>query len=149
MIDNYDKNITGTVIKNNIINNDIKDDITDDIINDIKYDITDDIINIDYFYKFIINEILNILNEWDIYKNDKIVYINNVKNTLDKCVYGHNNVKTQIQRLIGQWINGEMKGHCIGLVGPPGIGKTTICKDGISKCLVNSDGKTRPFAFLL
>ena len=133
-IKEYDKNITQTIIKNNITYDNTENDYNKNDIN--------------YFYKFIINEILNILNEWDIYKNDKIKYINNVKNTLDNCVYGHNNVKTQIQRLIGQWINGEMKGHCIGLVGPPGIGKTTICKDGISKCLVNSDGKTRPFAFL-
>ena len=58
------------------------------------------------------------------------------------------NVKKQIQRLIEQWINGEMNGNCIGLVGPPGIGKTTICKEGISKCLVDEDGKCRPFAFL-
>ena len=41
-----------------------------------------------------------------------------------------------------------MSGNCIGLVGPPGTGKTTICKEGISKCLIDENGKCRPFAFL-
>ena len=81
-------------------------------------------------------------------KKNKIEYINNATKILDKCVYGHTEVKKQIQRLIGQWMNGKITGNCIGLSGPPGIGKTTICKEGIAKCLKNKDGKTRPFAFL-
>ena len=86
-----------------------------------------------------------LLLENEKYKNDELNYINNVDTILNKCVYGHTDVKMNIKRLVGQWIN-DKKGHCIGLVGPPGIGKTTICKDGISK-RYDSNGK-RPFAFL-
>ena len=34
------------------------------------------------------------------------------------------------------------------LSGPPGIGKTCIIKNGLSKCLVDADNKSRPFAFI-
>jgi hypothetical protein len=34
-------------------------------------------------------------------------YIANIKETLDKAVYGQNKAKKQIERIIGQWINGE------------------------------------------
>ena len=81
--------------------------------------------------------------------NKKIVnYINNVENVLDKCVHGHKNAKNQIQRIFGQWINGEISGYCFGFEGPPGVGKTTIAKKGISKCLVNNDNTSRPFGFI-
>ena len=45
-------------------------------------------------------------------------------------------------------MNGNNSGTCIGLCGPPGIGKTTLCKNGISQCLIDSDGNKRPFAFI-
>ena len=61
-------------------------------------------------------------------KKNKIEYINNATNVLDNCVYGHTEVKKQIQRLFGQWMNGKMTGNCIGLSGPPGIGKLLFVK---------------------
>jgi ATP-dependent Lon protease len=79
---------------------------------------------------------------------EKIEYLKNVSNVLDKCIYGHKDAKKQISRLVGQWMNGKMSGTCIGFCGPPGVGKTTICKNGLSKCLVDTDGKQRPFAFI-
>ena len=45
-------------------------------------------------------------------------------------------------------MNGEMKGYCIGFEGPPGTGKTSLAKKGISKCLVDDNGNSRPFAFI-
>jgi len=57
-------------------------------------------------------------------------------------------LSNKFKRIVGQWINGEMKGQIFGLVGPPGVGKTTICKNGLSKCLVNANGQSRPYAFL-
>ena len=35
----------------------------------------------------------------------------------------------------------------LGFEGPPGTGKTSLAKKGISKCLVDN-GKSRPFAFI-
>lgn len=63
--------------------------------------------------------------------------------TLDECVYGLNNAKLQIMQLIGQWItNPSSVGSAIAIHGPPGCGKTSIVKDGISKIL------GREFAFI-
>ena len=48
----------------------------------------------------------------------------NISKTLDKAVYGLDDAKLQIKRIIAQWINGEMKGYAFGFQGPPGTGKT-------------------------
>ena len=98
--------------------------------------------------EYIYLEIFNLIDKWIKYKMEKIDYLKNVGGILDKCIYGHKDAKKQISRLVGQWMNGKMSGTCIGFCGPPGVGKTTICKNGLSKCLVDSDGKQRPFAFL-
>ena len=50
-------------------------------------------------------------------------YMSDVKTTLDKAVHGHDKAKKQIERIIGQWINGEQDGYCFGFEGPPGVGK--------------------------
>ena len=89
-----------------------------------------------------------IIEKWIKYKIEKKDYLHNVNKILDKCIYGHKDAKKQISRLIGQWMNGKMTGTCIGFCGPPGVGKTSICKNGLSKCLIDKDGNTRPFAFL-
>lgn len=91
----------------------------------------------------------NLLNqEWSIYKNKKLNYMNFVRKTLDNCVYGHNVVKKQLERVIAQWINGKNDGTVLGLLGPPGIGKTCLIKHGLSKCLIDENGNKRPFAFI-
>lgn len=87
-------------------------------------------------------------NEWNIYKDKRTKYIRNVRQKLDDAVYGHKEAKTQLERIIAQWINGESKGEVLGLCGPPGTGKTSLAKNGLSKCLVDDDGNYRPFAFL-
>ena len=70
-------------------------------------------------------------------------YMIEAKKTLDNCVYGHNNVKLQILQLIGQWIvNPTAIGNAIAIQGPPGSGKTSLVRDGISKIL------GREFAFI-
>ena len=74
--------------------------------------------------------------------------IKGVSNILDESVYGHRNAKRQIERVIGQWVSGEQKGYCFGFEGPPGLGKTSLAKHGISKCLVDKDGNPRPFSFI-
>jgi len=74
--------------------------------------------------------------------------MSNIVANLDKSIYGHNNAKNQILKIIGQWMNGKTSGYCFGFEGSPGIGKTSLAKTGISKCLIDEDGTPRPFAFI-
>jgi len=70
-------------------------------------------------------------------------FLQNAKGTLDKCVFGLNDAKMQIMQMMGQWIVNPMSvGSAIAIHGPPGTGKTSIVKDGISKIL------GREFAFI-
>jgi ATP-dependent Lon protease len=84
----------------------------------------------------------NYVKEWQTFKIDKMNYLKNVRNILDNSVFGHKEAKIQLERIFAQWINGESKGAVLGLHGPPGTGKTSLIKNGLSKCLA------RPFAFL-
>ncbi len=77
-------------------------------------------------------------------------YTLEVKATLDKAVYGHEKAKRQVERVIGQWINGDIDSntsHVLGFEGNPGIGKTTLAK-GLSDCLKDENGVSRPFALI-
>ena len=89
-----------------------------------------------------------LLEEWNKYNTNKSEYIQNVRSSLDKAVYGHKEAKKQIERIFAQWINGETKGAVLGLHGPPGTGKTSLAKNGLSNCLVDNDNIKRPFVFL-
>lgn len=63
-------------------------------------------------------------------------YLSSIKSALDGTVYGHREAKEQILRILAQWIsNPNSCGHCIGIQGPPGCGKTSLVKDGICKAL--------------
>jgi len=75
-------------------------------------------------------------------------YICEVKNILNSSVHGHEKAKKQVERIIGQWINGEQQGYCFGFEGPPGLGKTTLAKYGLSNCLKDDAGVSRPFAMI-
>ena len=74
-------------------------------------------------------------------------YLIDVNKQLDLSIYGHENAKIQIKRIICQWINGENTGHCFGFEGPPGVGKTSFAKNGIANCL-KENNTTRPFAYI-
>ena len=75
-------------------------------------------------------------------------YIQNVSDILDESVHGHKQAKRQIERIIGQWINGDNTGYCFGFEGPPGVGKTSLANQGISNCLKDEEGKSRPFSLI-
>ncbi len=75
-------------------------------------------------------------------------YLGSVKHTLDEAIHGHDKAKQQIERIICQWINGEQDGHCFGFEGPPGVGKTSLAKYGLSQCLKDECGVSRPFSMI-
>ena len=86
--------------------------------------------------------------EWISYKENRKQYLLTVSKNLNKSVYGMDHAKSEIKRIIAQWINGDKQGYIMGFEGPPGTGKTTLGKKGISECLVDKSGKKRPFVFI-
>ena len=89
-----------------------------------------------------------IYNKWNNLKNETADYIKNIDKQLDTSIFGQNIAKNEIKRVIAQWINGENNGYCLGFEGPPGTGKTSLAKYGISNCLIDNDGTARPFSFI-
>lgn len=72
------------------------------------------------------NDIFKIIGS-DIVESKK--FLDKLKNTLDNKVYGHTDCKLAMQELIGLWLNNpKSSGKAIGLMGPPGVGKTMIAK---------------------
>ena len=70
-------------------------------------------------------------------------FMENAKRILDSAVYGLNDAKMQIMQMLGQLItNPNAIGCAVAIKGPPGTGKTSLVKEGISKIL------NRPFAFI-
>lgn len=70
------------------------------------------------------------------------VFLKHMRKQMDEAVYGHTTAKDHVMRLIAQWIsNPESKGLVLGVHGPPGVGKTELCR-AICRCLA------LPFAFL-
>lgn len=55
---------------------------------------------------------------------------------LDECTYGLKEAKLQIMQMLGNWMtNPSAVGTSIAIKGPPGTGKTSLVKDGISKIM--------------
>jgi len=104
-------------------------------------------LNTNKVYNFLINTD-KIINDIIKKNNEVIDYICSFNSTLDTAIHGHKNAKKQIERIIGQWINGEKSGYCFGFEGPPGVGKTTLAKKGLANCLKDKDGESRPFSFI-
>lgn len=69
-------------------------------------------------------------------------YLAQTREMLDKAVYGMPTAKTQIMQTLAQWISSPGSlGNVIALKGPPGVGKTSIAKNGVAQVL------QRPFEF--
>jgi hypothetical protein len=70
-------------------------------------------------------------------------YLQKVRKDLDADIYGHSNTKEQLIKILAHTIaNPEEGGNVFALQGPPGVGKTALIQDGISKAL------GRPFTFI-
>jgi len=145
--------INDKIIKNKILFTPIKicNKIKNNLIKEINNFIDTFSKNLDIIEEFFLSlktenndEYLEIEKDFN-YIND---YISNVKSVLDKSVYGNEKAKKQIEIIIGQWINGKQDGYCFGFEGPPGLGKTTLAKKGLSNCLIDEKGEPRPFAMI-
>ena len=71
-----------------------------------------------------------------------------VSERLSRAIHGHKTAKRQLERIVGQWVNGKQTGYCFGFEGPPGVGKTSLAKKGLADCLRDTSGQPRPFAFI-
>lgn len=70
-------------------------------------------------------------------------FLNQTAFTLHQSIFGHDEVKERLLQFVTQSIsNPKTTGHCIALCGPPGIGKTSLIRNGVAKAL------GRPFAFM-
>lgn len=70
-------------------------------------------------------------------------FLKNANSIMKKSTYGHEIAKDRIIQVITKWIsNPQSKGNVIAFQGPPGIGKTSLARDGIAKAI------GRPFCFL-
>ena len=81
-------------------------------------------------------------------KNCQTEVLKNCRDSLDDAAYGHSEAKTQLERLMAQWLNGEDRGMVLGIQGPPGNGKTTLIKNGLSNSLKDANGEPRPCSFM-
>ncbi len=69
-------------------------------------------------------------------------FLSDAQSHLEKTIFGQFEVKNKIIQIMAQWIsNPKSRGQIIALEGPPGVGKTSLVKNGVSKAL------NRPFCF--
>jgi ATP-dependent Lon protease len=80
------------------------------------------------------------------YKSPKpmiVDFLGDLQSNLNECIYGQHGAKESILQIITQIItNPSSKGSIIALKGPPGVGKTSLIKNGLSKSL------NIPFSFI-
>ena len=148
------KRINNSILKNKLTYNKLKlynrniVERQNDIIEFVQTNKADNLL-IDLFdIKIVVSVTPNNIQEIETKYGEINSYMKNVKTILDNSVHGHNNAKKQIERIIGQWINGKQDGYCFGFEGPPGTGKTTLAKKGLSDCLKDEYGMSRPFAMI-
>ncbi len=70
-------------------------------------------------------------------------FMKNLYKNLSLMTYGQEEAKSNILEVVAKWIsNPTAEGNVIGLCGPPGIGKTSLIKNGLAKSL------GMPFSFV-
>ena len=70
-------------------------------------------------------------------------FMQGVRESMDSAIYGHDDAKLHIMQFVSSWIaNPTAAGNVLSIYGPPGVGKTTLVKDGVAKAL------GRPFHFI-
>lgn len=70
-------------------------------------------------------------------------FMKNVQGCMNSAIHGHDDAKLQIMQFVSNWIaNPKAFGNVLSIHGPPGVGKTSLIKDGVAKAL------DRPFHFI-
>ncbi len=70
-------------------------------------------------------------------------FMTGVHKCMEEAIYGHDEAKLQIMQFVSSWIaNPKAHGNVLSIHGPPGVGKTSLIKDGVAKAL------GRPFHFI-
>ncbi len=70
-------------------------------------------------------------------------YLKNARECMNRVIYGQDETKDVIIQIISKMItNPQKSGNVFAVYGPPGVGKTTIIKEGMSQAL------GLPFAFI-
>lgn len=70
-------------------------------------------------------------------------FLESLQKQLNNCIYGQYKAKESILQIVTQIItNPQSKGSIIALKGPPGVGKTSLIKNGLAKIL------NLPFSFI-
>lgn len=95
-----------------------------------------------------LSKLITELNELNANIESVDTSVTGITTVLDNSIYSHDYAKNQILKIIGQWINGEQKGYSFGFEGSPGIGKTSLAKNGLAHCLIDENGVSRPFHFI-
>lgn len=91
------------------------------------------------------NTITKALDLWKSHTQSLGETIDRTRRVLDQCVHKQERAKEQVLRIMGQWMVGENCGYCLGFEGPPGVGKTTLAREGVAKILTDEKGNSRPF----
>lgn len=94
------------------------------------------------------NEYYNLAEKWMLIKKKMKIYPTKFLESFNSALYGQENAKQAISNIMCEWITGSYEGYCFGFDGPPGVGKTSFAKHGLAKCLVDSNGDSRPFIFI-
>lgn len=101
-------------------------------------------VEIDTYY----NDIKLLIARYTQLRKDQSQFLNECQQRMDDSIYGQQDAKRQILRIIAQWLNGNQEGYCLGFEGSPGLGKTSLAKYGISQALKNNNEEARPFGFI-
>jgi len=73
-------------------------------------------------------------------------FMRQIESTFERAVYGHSKAKKALKQIVAQMIHGNLNsGYAFGFEGPPGVGKTSLAKYGLSECLKDEAGISRPF----
>lgn len=156
-LENYEKELLSTnqdnvIFKHKILKSDLKDDLKRIIIKNINYFNTLNEYSSEYqkmsgwmnnMEKIPFGNYINLPVSYESSKTKICDFLKVLQCNLNDCIYGQNKAKESILQIVTQIItNPQSHGSIIALKGPPGVGKTSLIKNGLAKAL------NLPFSFI-